>query len=994
MPPWERYAQPVQQQNPNVVAPDPMRVQQAQAEEARKQAAEARAQVDQARQGTSLDLSVNSNQRAQQEQGRSYSNDKFDHITKLADRYGSEQTVKEYRIAVTELARALGTGEGPQADLALTYAFAKAMDPGSVVRDTEQAMQSNSQPWFQSKVEQVKKQFGMDGAGTFTPEAREQLRRQVINGVSQRAKLYDSRRDYYSEMAKRNGFDPYEVVGDHDAAPFLPDLQSYDRKTRKDPSAPGSASAIAPPTPWQQDTTGSGPAPKLSSGGDRKTIPIPAEMQQEYEGYVNANRGKLNPEEYAAFRLDLSRKYGFEDQQDGRVYRDEAARINNSVAKGERLNLRIPGIDAAMTGRDQFNASVFNSAPGAALMGAGSMGGAADEVLGTAKALATGGSIDTEIARMDAMRQASANAYPGSSLAGNLAGAGVAAWASGGLLPAASGLPGILGTGAAYGAASGAAENNGNRLTGAAIGAGAGAVGGAIGAKVIAPGIEAASRSRPFRAALEAINGVSNAVTGQGRNLAPVPQYTPQQRVIASVGQDSLAGARNNLNDAARLQVPYALADADPRLRMLGGTVSRKSVDARALAENTFEPRALGQADRATEAIDTYLAPITDVQGRGRDLIEAGNMASRPYYDMAGQVTNPTRPGMEMFYSQPANPDRELTALLNTPTGKQAMNRASRILADRGGDPRSVGLATDANGNTILQDGYSFEALDLVKKGMDDILQEHADPITGKLNLSGKPQAQAIEGLRSRFVERLDATNPTYKEARDTYAPYAQRKEALNRGYEAPSTRLNAREFPDVLANQTPEQLAEFQRGYATKLADTVDTTKLVSDPFKRIYGSTADQQKIDTLFPQAPDFRRVTELERDMSKTAYETLGGSSTAGRIAADDQLTGQLGTMAVDAGSQMMTGGGFSLGSALKAARSVLADSAKLGMGKAAERRATEIAPTLFDTSDPAATAAMLDEITQTAQQIGQRRREASRIGGRYGAVMAPSLLPGW
>jgi hypothetical protein len=155
--------------------------------------------------------------------------DDFANVMKLRDDYNADPSVKSYRVAVQQMAQALNTGEGPQNDLALTYAFAKAMDPDSVVRDAEQGLQIESQPWFQARVEAIKKQFGVDDAGTFTPEARRALRQQIISSVKTRDQLYNGRRDYYRQFAEKYGYDPTDVLGEHDGAPFRAQFEAYDR---------------------------------------------------------------------------------------------------------------------------------------------------------------------------------------------------------------------------------------------------------------------------------------------------------------------------------------------------------------------------------------------------------------------------------------------------------------------------------------------------------------------------------------------------------------------------------------------------------------------------------------------------------------------------------------------------------------------------------------------------------------------------------------------
>lgn len=187
--------------------------------------------------------------REDRREGRDVENKGGEFLLKIANDYNADPAVKAYRVAIGQFAQALGTGSGAQADLALTYAFAKAMDPDSVVREAEQGMVTESQPWFQATVERAKKQFGMDGAGNYTPETREALRKQISNSVAQRAKVYDARRNYYEQQAGAIGVDPRVVIGEHDAVPFLPAIQGWaDRVNNVDAGEGAEAPPRGPPT--------------------------------------------------------------------------------------------------------------------------------------------------------------------------------------------------------------------------------------------------------------------------------------------------------------------------------------------------------------------------------------------------------------------------------------------------------------------------------------------------------------------------------------------------------------------------------------------------------------------------------------------------------------------------------------------------------------------------------------------------------------------------
>ena len=214
----------------------------------RKAAAEQRAQNVDERAAANADRQVTAMDRQNE-------NSKVTNVLKVANDYNGDPTVKAYRVAIGQFAQALNTGDGPQSDLALTYAFAKAMDPESVVRDSEQNMVVESQPWFQATVEKVKKQFGMDGAGNFTPEARDALRQQIANSVNQRQRIYDTRRTYYEQLAENFGIDPAVVIGAHDKEPFLNDIESFYQRVNQPKKQEGPQTAQADGKPLDVTVT-------------------------------------------------------------------------------------------------------------------------------------------------------------------------------------------------------------------------------------------------------------------------------------------------------------------------------------------------------------------------------------------------------------------------------------------------------------------------------------------------------------------------------------------------------------------------------------------------------------------------------------------------------------------------------------------------------------------------------------------------------------------
>lgn len=236
-------------------------------------------------------------------------------------------------------------------------------------------------------------------------------------------------------------------------------------------------------------------------------------------------------------------------------------------------------------------------------------------------------------------------------------------------------------------------RNRNQMLKDAATGAVGNKLGEQVGKRVIAPVAERIGRTAPARAlganAVKAVNAVAARVPGlspTARQL-PLPQISKGERVVQKAAPD-LSSIRQNLDDASRLGLPYAMADASPELRSLAGVVTRKSPNAYGMAEETFLPRARAQADRAREAIDQHLAPITDIEARAKDIRTQGSAAAKPYYDEA--------------FAQRAPLDPEIQQMMQTPAGRDALQRAYRIAQNDGRNPNELGFILDDSGEVGL----------------------------------------------------------------------------------------------------------------------------------------------------------------------------------------------------------------------------------------------------------------------------------------------------
>lgn len=897
------------------------------------------ARLDIARQGSArsdaqLDLSRQGESRAGRKEA-------FDYASSLRKEFNASQSVKDYQIVVRQFASALEAQPNPTGDQALITAYAKMLDPGSVVREQEFNVVAAGDSRLGQSVARLKREFGLDRSGLLRPEVRERVKREMLNLTSRYNDSYNQARKQYADLASRNGIDSVEVIGAHYGEPF------YDQIDQAFPAK----------NAMQQDTV-TPQRQQLASGDDEtQSIPIPQAMQDRHVRYLQENKGRLDPEAYAQFRLSEDREFGFPAAGPEKIqgYRDFANEANRAWSQGGNVNLTIPPVDAAMTGQDKLNASLFNNEVGAAVFGAPIFAGGMDEVAGLARSVLNGTDYSVERDVANAMRQQLSDQYPKSTIAGALAGGLGAGAATARLAPRIAetlgrNVPRMIGFGGGAGAVQGGLESNNDRAAGAGLGLVAGAGGAALGA----------------------------GLTPAGRRAMRIgPRLSQTDRAVSTAPASTI---RANVQDAANFGLPYALADATPQTRALAGSAARFAPRIREMADTALTARKDETPERAMNAIRQQLAPPVDVAARQGELRRAGSTASSPDY--------------EKTFNRAAPVSDEVASIVNTREGQQALEKAYQIAENEGYDPKAIGFDLDDQGEVILRNNPSFRTLDLVKRGLDDIVEKQRNPVTGNLDLTGQPGLRATDTLRKRLIAEMDRIEPGYAKARGAYQEYASQAEDLGRGYAAPPRNVLPRTVQQVTEGMKEPNLAEYRTGYATRLSD--DVAKMdQGNPYKTIYGSpgsTTSQKKIkvDTLFP-GNRMGRISELERDMENTYREVLGGSQTQPRRVADEQFAND--GIARNALIDVATGApGVATG--MGAVRGLLRDASdrgKLGL-LGPQKRAEEIGSVLLDTGNQRRILDYLDELSARQSAAQEADRKARLYGSLTGGLLGASFTP--
>jgi hypothetical protein len=452
------------------------------------------------------------------QQGRaSVQNQHFNQVQGLRQEFNALPEVKNYSVALQSLGTALKAPNTPQGDLAIIYAYAKAADPGSVVREGEMDM-ANATASIPEQYRAAAQRLTQ--GKRLPPEVRMGLietMRQSVGGMRQ---VYDLQRSRYAQQAQESGIPPEQVIGQPLYNAYTKSEEDYIRAHGGTPKINGVPIDQGPAAGLAHDKFRTEYDPKLSGQLDGM-IRNGAPYQQAAAFAAQNNYPPPSPAEYAA-----AVKYA--QQHPG--YHQSLASVTREVPTSAFNRLAASPTGAFVSGMGK-----------AATLGFG------DEIAGAVSP----GDYKTNRDAFAAKQAMLAGENPvadltGQIVGGAITGAGINAatskipGAAGGIIGARTPMPGLLNRGAMagdalYGAGYGAGSDNENRLGGALAGAGLG-VGGGV-------------------AARGAINSVASAISPTGGALRPLYDMG----VRPSIGQ-RMGGIVNNLEE--KLQSLPVVGDA------------------------------------------------------------------------------------------------------------------------------------------------------------------------------------------------------------------------------------------------------------------------------------------------------------------------------------------------------------------------------------------------------------------------------------------------
>lgn len=350
--------------------------------------------------------------------------------------------------------------------------------------------------------------------------------------------------------------------------------------------------------------------------------------------------------------------------------------------------------------------------------------------------------------------------------------------------------------------------------------------------------------------------------------------------IIRRIGQDQKAGgpsATEMIDLVNAASKPTALVDvAGSNVEGLAGRVARQPGESKALAERLIIPRDEGAAQRLSADIDQYIAGGPTMHQAAEGLMQARSAVAKPLYDNTFKLEGVWSPRLDQF--------------LQDPLVKQGLTKGyelERLHSLANNTPLTatqLGVDIGIDGSIQMLEKPNMRLLDMAKKGLDAMVAEERNDLTGRLSARGV----ALDQMRKAYVNTIDELDSSgaYKKARAAWAGYSQSLDALRMGRTvfAKSPEENAA----AVKAMSPTELEFYRTGVADRMREQLAKAGLHGDEGKQLLKNSWMREQLRPVFRSVDDYDKFVDAvttETKMFEKGRKVLGGSQTADRIAED-------------------------------------------------------------------------------------------------------------
>lgn len=363
------------------------------------------------------------------------------------------------------------------------------------------------------------------------------------------------------------------------------------------------------------------------------------------------------------------------------------------------------------------------------------------------------------------------------------------------------------------------------------------------------------------------------------------PKVAKAEKIVESrinkTDPTTAQGAIDALNTARNAGKPMMLPDVfQGGVQKLAGRMARSGGEASETITNALRDRNSGSVGRLTGDINEAFGAEGAYDAR-QALMAARKTAAKPQYD-AAYAHPPINPD-EM------RPDGAIGAMLDRPSVRAGMANARKIAAEEGVDMNTLGIDLNEQGEPILSRVPTWQTLDYMKRGIDNVVEQYRNPTTGKLDLDTYGRAADI--TRGEFVGTLRDLNDAYGKALDTWGGPSRSLDSIQVGMDA--LKRSPEQNAARLAEMTPNDREFAKLGIGQVLRDIANKRGPLASEFDRVagtqYGSKFTREQLRPFFQDEGAYKKFVDAvtaETVMPRTSNRVLGGSPTAERLSEDE------------------------------------------------------------------------------------------------------------
>lgn len=354
---------------------------------------------------------------------------------------------------------------------------------------------------------------------------------------------------------------------------------------------------------------------------------------------------------------------------------------------------------------------------------------------------------------------------------------------------------------------------------------------------------------------------------------------------------------------------------------------------------------------------------------------------------MQTQRATEAKPLYDEAFGQSAGFNDQMRGVLEDPVTKAGLARGLEIQRIENTARKARGEDVVSTTDPSIQFGDddvprivgvpNMRSLDAVKRGLDAIIEDARDGVTGKIKWTER--LHAIDDLRRTWVGLLDNGNPKYAEARAAWAGPSAQLDAVSAGRKALTTDR------DVVAQRmqgAPDVQDAYRLGAGRQLTDMGSDPRNTPGVVRKMVEDRQMQQRLESLLPKSDrDVLAETlkgEVRVNAGNAAYSPRAGSQTA-RLQAGMEDMGADAPGGLVMGLLNATKGGGITGAAAKGLETLY----RRGQG-INSNTADALAERLFQ-ADPQKNAAIVKALTE--------RQGKDALSAQQRAALAERLLFG-